>query len=495
MIGVGAETWLILCIALPFTLAVAAYVVGPRANLYVAWLAGLAIPLASAGLCYGVVTEGAIRYAVGGWDQPLGIALHADVLSGLMVLLSAVVGLVTCLYGHRYLGGADDASSRSYWPLWLMLWGALNALFLAGDAFNVYVTLELVTLASVGLVAMTGKAVSVRASFRYLILALAGSLAYLLGVALLYAQHGVLDLVMLGEQLGTDWASVAACAAVTVGLILKAALFPMHFWLPAAHGSAPAPVSAVLSALVVKASFYLVLRYWLDVFPASVTDVGSFVLSGLGAAAIIWGSVQALRTPRLKLLVAYSTVAQLGYLFLVLPLLRDAAQRDAVVTGLICLALAHGLAKAGAFMAAGAMQRVAGDDGMHGLRGVSVSTPVAVFAFALAGISLMGLPPAGGFGAKWVLLDASIASDNWLIAAIMLAGGLLAAGYIFRFIRVAFHTEEFAGSVVTRHRTLEWSAMALALAALLMGFLVEPISIWVANAGAAGTTQLAEVVP
>ena len=152
------------------------------------------------------------------------------------------------------------------------------------------------------------------------------------------------------------------------------------------------------------------------------------------------------------------------------------------MTGLICFALAHAFAKASAFLAAGSVMHSAGHDRIAELRGISVVLPVTVFAFAIAGVSLMGLPPSGGFGGKWILLNEAISTQQWLIVSVMLVGGLMAAGYIFRVIRIAFHTEATDTLSTPRSRSLEWAAMTLALAALAVGFGMEPLGDWLEQA-------------
>jgi len=492
--------WTVASVVVPLGLGLLAFVVGRRSHRFVAWAGGLTMPLVAAGLLAQVASVGTVRLELGGWARPLGIALQADALSALMVALSSVVGVFTCIYAREYFrtrnGATTSTSTNSkasfFWPLWLLLWGSLNALFVAADVFNLYVTLELATLASVGLVFLGRGSNAPSAGFRYLIVALAGSLGYLFGVGLLYAAAGSLDLELIGANLDPGWTATVAALVMTVGLMAKAALFPLHFWLPGAHSSAPAPVSAVLSALVVKASFYLVLRLWLDVFPG-ITP--AFLLQGLsllGAAAVIWGSIQALRTPRLKLLVAYSTVAQIGYLFLVLPLVVGVQDRLIAVAGILTFAIAHGLAKAAAFLTAGSIERSVGHDRIADLDGVGGVLPLSMFAFGLAGVSLSGLPPTGGFAAKWLLITSAIASANWFVVAVLLVGGLLAAAYVTRVLRAALGTE--APPEATPCPSLEWPAMALAVAALTLGFFVGPMTDLLAGQVGA-IVSIAQVAP
>ena len=257
---------------------------------------------------------------------------------------------------------------------------------------------------------------------------------------------------------------------MVLGLMLKTALFPFHYWLPPAHGGAPAPVSALLSALVVKASFYLILRLWLGPLNAVLPSF-AWLAALLGAAAIFWGSWQAIRAVKLKRLIAYSTVAQLGYLFLIFPLL---AGTGAVQAGLMQV-FAHGLAKAGMFAAAGVIIKATGQDTVAGLAGAVERLPVTMFAFGLAGITLMGLPPSSGFLAKWLIIDAALAQGHWIIVVVALAGGLLAAVYVFRILRQAFLLAPAGDAFMVVPRTLEWSAFALAAASVLLSFCAAPL--------------------
>lgn len=468
-------SWSVVCIFVPLVLAMVAYALGGRGTRLVAGVAAAGMPAAALALLLQVARLGSVRYQIGGWGSPLGIELYADGLSVLLVVMTAVIGSAVSLYALRYFASGQ----QSFWPVWLLVWGALNALFLSADLFNLYVTLELLSLGSVTLIALSPNTAALAATFRYLILALMGSLLYLLGVALLYAQFGTLDIQMLGQEPIVTPAVLAAQIAMTLGLLLKTALVPLHFWLPAAHSAAPAPVSAVLSALIVKASFYLLVRLWLDVFaePASIAIDQLFGL--LGAAAIVWGSLQALRAERLKLLIAYSTVAQLGYLFLLFPLSRHADTAELALSAVVLFALSHGCAKAAAFMAAGAVMKTQGHDRIAELGGVAVRLPVAMFAFALAAVSLMGLPPSGGFSAKWLLLQAAFASGQWVWAVVIVLGGLLAAGYLFRVLRRCFQDcphDEAAGEADPASPRLAAPALALALIACGLGFFGGPIA-------------------
>jgi len=455
-----------------------AFVLGPGRGARLA-IGALALQTLLALQLAAQLVEGGTRaYAVGGWGAPLGIDLYVDGLAAVMLLLTQAVALPLAVYARGYFA-ATPKGRELFWPISGLMLAALNALFVSADLFNIYVTLELLGLAAVGLVAIAGGTAPVTAALRYLLATLLGSGAYLLGVALIYGMYGSVSIEVLAPRItdGAPFAITLAAALMLAGLLLKTALFPFHFWLPPAHGGAPAPVSALLSALVIKASFYLVLRLWLDLFAPLATVAAAQLLGVLGAAAILWGSWLALMQTRLKMLVAYSTVAQIGYLFLLFPLATLVAPgaADSALQGGTMQAMAHGLAKAAMFAAAGSMIVATGRDDISRLGGVGVRLPLTLFTFGLAGVTLMGLPPSGGFSAKWLLLQAALDSGQWWWIAVMIVGGLLTAAYVFKVLRRAFLPVAEGDRVTAVPRALEFSAFALALASILLGLFGAPL--------------------
>ncbi|PSF13037.1 hydrogenase 4 subunit B [Marinobacter shengliensis] len=445
----------------------------------VTWLGILVQVLVSLGLWAAVASDGGFLYLLGGWQAPLGIELRVDGLAVTFVLLTALVAAACGWHASIYLDPGKPWH-RYFWPLFWFLWAGLNAVWLGGDLFNLYVGLELISLAAVGLVALGGQADALRAAIRYLMAALLGSLAYLLGVALIYGQFGTLSLAGVTELINSgDVQSGLTFPLILMllGLALKTALFPMHGWLPPAHGIAKSPVSALLSALVVKASFYIAARLWLDLGG----DLGGYALAQLigvlGSLAVIWGSWLAFRQAKLKQVVAYSSVAQIGYLFLLFPLtwgVTDAISQQAQ-QGITLQVVSHALAKAAMFLAAGNLIMSVGSNRVDALAGVSRFLPFSLFSFGLAGVSLMGLPPTGGFAAKWLLLQASLASGQWWWLGVLLAGGLLSAAYVFRVYRASFIEATDTDQFYHPSRSLEVIPMILALMSLGLGLVAEPV--------------------
>lgn len=467
-----ASSALVWTIAIPLAGAVLCFAL-PRFSrgLGIAALIALAAPV---WVCVqGVLTGGATVHHVGGWRAPLGIDLYLDGVAAILLAVSWFVGIGVSVHASAYFDGRK--TSQHFWPLWMLLLAGLNALFLSRDIFNLYVTLEIVGIAGVALVGLPGTRDALVAAMRYLLVSLLGSLCYLLGVALTYAEYSTLDQALLATRLADSPATHFSIAVMTGGLLLKAALFPLHFWLPPAHANAPAPVSALLSALVVKGSIVILVRLWTQVYPEVISPLAVQALGWLGAGAILWGSVQAIVQARLKMLVAYSTVAQLGYLFLVIPLFLAEERPLAAWTGCFYLLTSHACAKTAMFLAAGNVLRAVGHDRIRDLGAAAGVSPLSMAAFALAGLSIIGLPPSGGFIGKWMLLNAALGEDQWWWVMVIGAGGLLAAVYVLRCVVAVFSESEPDPNARAVPARMEWSAFAMGTAAILLGLASAPL--------------------
>jgi formate hydrogenlyase subunit 3/multisubunit Na+/H+ antiporter MnhD subunit len=424
-------------------------------------------------------TDGPLVYPLGGWAPPLGVALRADGPSVVMILITAVVICAIGVFARADFrtpaGSAEARAPFAFWVLLLAIWGALNMVFVGGDLFTLYVALELLTFSAVPLVSLDGRSEALQAALRYLLFALLGSILYLAGTVLLYGNYGTLDIVLLAERVHAELPTLVAAALMTVGLLAKTALFPLHLWLPPAHSSAPTAGSAVLSGLVVKGSFFLVVRLWFDVMHGLTGYASAQVLGAAGAAAILFGSVVALRQERLKLLVAYSTVAQIGYLFLMFPLAFGSAAAElkggsALAAGIV-QAISHATAKAAMFMSAGLIYASLGHDRIAGLGGLGRARPVSVLAFALGGVALIGVPPSGAYLAKDLLLHAAAESEQWWWAFVVQAGGVFTSSYVVLVLAhaLAAPVEAPRASQTYVPRTAEAAALVLALSSLLLG--------------------------
>lgn len=465
--------WMAAAVGIPLAAAAVTFVGGARLMPLLPLAAGLGTALSVGGLVREVWLVGAIRYPLGGWPPPLGIEWRADGLSIVFLGFTAVVALVVGLFAAGHLPRYEMRQTADrFWPPFLFLWGSLNALYVSGDIFNLYVTLEFSTLAALVLVTSAGKGPAIGAGLRYLLIAQVGSLSYLIGVGMLYAGFGALDIDLLDRRVTPTLPALAALVLMTTGLLAKSAFFPLHVWLPPAHATAPSPASALLSGLVVKAPYYVLLRLWLDLFDGIASDEARNLLGLLGAAAVVWGSLQALLQERLKLLIAYSTVAQLGYLLLVFPLWPEAG----ALLGVLLLAAAHACAKSALFLAAGLILGSAGHDRILGIGAAAERLPLTVFAMGIAGLSVMGLPPSGGFTAKWLLIGAAFTSGQWWWGLVPLGGGLLTAAYVFTILQPAFKPGRPSRQPAPVPRRLELTCLALAMASIGVGFLAVPLA-------------------
>jgi formate hydrogenlyase subunit 3/multisubunit Na+/H+ antiporter MnhD subunit len=302
-----------------------------------------------------------------------------------------------------------------------------------------------------------------------------GAILFLLAVGLVYLAYGRLDLAGLGALAGAgDGVLGAVLALVLVGMALKTALFPLHYWLPAAHANATAPASALLSALVVKASLYIMLRLFQHLVAPSELLVA--LIGGLGAAAMLWGGIQALRAPRLKLLVAWSTVAQIGLIFVAFARAGSEGAAESWKAAAM-LMLAHGVAKAAMFLAAGRIKDEVGHDEIARLDRSAVRPTLAQFTFALAAVSLIGLPPSAGFIGKWLLMEGAVAAGYWHWVAVTLIGTLISVA-VFSRVLVAFLRFDRLRGPVGEHQgwaLADAPPLLLALAGLGLGFAAAQI--------------------
>jgi formate hydrogenlyase subunit 3/multisubunit Na+/H+ antiporter MnhD subunit len=433
-------------------------------------VAGGLAALGTAGLGLWAVTLSPQFMVLGNWSIPLGLGWRLDGVAQSLIGVTAVVGGLVSVYAWL-----DKSLPPTFWGLWLGAWGAMNALFLTADVFHFYVTLELLSVASVSMVALTPGAGATRAAFRYLLVSLTGSMLFLLGVALLYGRYGVLDMTLLAEKMTPDWLSMLAFALMTVGLLAKTAVFPLHGWLPQAHAKALTAVSAILSALVIKAAFYGLMRLWLEVFAPLATVSASWVLGLLASAAIFWGGYQALKTSRLKRLVAWSTVAQVGVLVLALALVVQAKATSSVPSvhlwqGLVWLIAVHALAKAGWFLAAGTVQKRAESDYLAQIGFALHRSPISVVAMALAVISLAGLPFTMGFLGKWWLLSLAWELQAWAWLLVSLLGSLLTLAYGWRLLNLSLINRGLPQALHPVSVARDWVALFMALLGVLGGF-------------------------
>jgi len=409
--------------------------------------AGFVLALNLAGL-QRVLETGAVRYVVGGWPSSIGIELVLDPLSAFFTLLVAGIGLIVLVHSWHPVQSELEERSPTFYSATLLLLGAFSGIVLTGDLFNLYVFLEISALAGYALLGV-GTARAAVATFRYLILGTVGASFYLLGVGLIFMATGTLNMADLTQVVGITGLEplvVLGLVFIVAGVGMKMAMFPLHVWLPDVYSAAVTTSTSLIAPLGTKIAAYILIRILFFVLdPAEVAralPMGD-VLGILGAAGIVWGSIMAMAQQELRRMLAYSSVAQIGYIALGLGLGNALG-----FIGAVLHALNHAVMKSCLFMvcsnlrAAGRGLDIAGLD--HSLR---KSMPWSSLAFTVAALSMIGLPPTAGFFSKWYLLLGSVEEKAWLYVVVIIVSSLLNAVYFFRVIeRLYLAPHEAAGA-------------------------------------------------
>jgi multicomponent Na+:H+ antiporter subunit D len=394
-------------------------------------LANAALALLAALSVVALGREGS--FAMGGWDAPIGIRLHYDGLSSLMLLLVDGIALLVGLYSVEFM--TRYGSLARYYGLLLFMVTGMNGAVLAGDLFNLYVFIEIAGVASYALVAFGREAEDLEAAFRYAVLGSLASTLILTGVVLVYAVTGTLDLGHVAAGLADAGRSGPLHLAVGLflaGLALKAALAPFHAWLPDAHPAAPAPVSALLSGVFIKAiGVYVLARLVFNVLGPSAEILA--VLRWLGILSMVMGGLLALRQQDIKRLLAYSSIGQVGYVVVALGLGTPLG-----LAGALFHLVNHAVCKALLFLDAGAVERAAGTRDLRELGGLGRVIPVASRTSLIASLSISGVPPFGGFWSKLLIVVACIEAGQLGLAVAAVLFSVVTLGYQLRLQRDCF---------------------------------------------------------
>lgn len=379
---------------------------------------------------------GQITYAMGGWSAPWGIEYRVDFTNALLLVLITGLAAVVLPYARLSVEHeiGDQRAPMFYATLMLLTLG-LCGMAVTGDAFNVFVFLEISSLATYALIAMGRDRRALTASFTYLIMGTIGATFYLIGVGFLYVMTGTLNMADLAERLPelSDSSTVrTAFAMIVTGICLKLALFPLHLWLPNAYTYAPSAVTAMVAATATKVAVYLLIRFIYVIFGVEFSFVDeplASVLIPLAVIGLLSASTVSITQPDIKRMLAYSSVAQIGYIVLGLAM--------GTMTGLTAALLHmfnHGLMKGALFMALGAVAYRFGGTGIENMRGLARTMPLTFWAFVIGGLSLIGVPLTVGFISKWYLIVAAMELGWWPIVVVILAGSMLAVVYIGRVV-------------------------------------------------------------
>jgi len=383
-----------------------------------------------------ILSGNKVIYHLGGWQGPLGISLVIDGLSFFFSLIVLSLGLLVIIYSipERHYG-------RTYYFLLLISLSSMIGISYTADIFNMYVFYELLSLVVYLLIAYNKKGMALRASFNYLIMGGVGLSFFLLGIGFLYTMTGTLDIYHIAERLPAAFDSsmkmvIMSFVLIATGIGIKIAVFPLHGWLPDAHSMAPSPISALLSGITVEIGIYCLIRVIYSVFSAemfSIIGSSHTILIVLGVVTLLFGAGMALAQADLKRLLAYSTINQIGIIFIGLGIGTELG-----LTGALFHVLNHAIMKGALFFCAGIMIAEAGTREVQGFSGFGRKQPAITFAFTIASLGMIGIPPVNGFMSKWLICLAAVEAGYAVLAVIILMASAITAAYYFRVIQVLF---------------------------------------------------------
>jgi len=352
-------------------------------------------------------------YFVGKWAPPLGITLVSDSISTLLLLVVNAVGLLSLLYAFQYM--EMYTSKIRFYSLFMLMVAGMNGVVITGDMFNLFVFLEIATIASYALVGFGCEHEELEASFKYMVLGCVSSTIILLGVAILYGSFGTLNMADLANLIsvhGVNKPVLFAEALFIMGFGLKAAMVPFHAWLPDAHPSAPAPISAMLSGVLIKAcGIYAIIRISYHVI--GMTDLIHIILMSLGLLSMVVGVLLAVGQWDFKRLLAYHSISQMGYVMVGIGL----ATPLGILGGLFHL-MNHAIFKSLLFLCSGAIEYSTGTRNLKEMGGLFKRMPVTSSSCSIASLSISGIPPFNGFWSKLIIIIALVQAEYYAIAVI-----------------------------------------------------------------------------
>ncbi len=411
------------------------------------------------------------HHFVGGWKPPVGIPMIIDPLSLLLLLIINGVGFCSALFSIRYM---DQYTGRgSYYGLLLLMIAGMNGVAITGDLFNLYVFLEIAGIASYALVAFGCEAEELEASFKYAILGSLASLIFLLGLAVLYLDYGTVNMAQLAQRLtiaGKGNLEHFALILMVAGLSLKSALVPFHAWLPDAHPSAPAPVSAMLSGVLIKAiGVYALVRVVFNVFGFN-TGL-SYLLLTLGVLSMIGGVLLAIGQWDYKRLLAYHSISQIGYVILGIGLGTPLG----ILGGLFHL-LNHAAFKSLLFLTAGAVEYRTGTRDLKEMGGLREKMPVSAGSSLVGSFSIAGVPPFNGFFSKLIIIIACVQAKHYGLAGAAVVVSILTLASFMKVQRYGFFGElkERWEKIKEVPISMQVAMLLLALACLGLSLLILP---------------------
>jgi len=387
-----------------------------------------------------VIEQGTIRYWLGGWRPPWGIEYRVDHFNAFMLVLVSSLALITTVYARRTVESELPDRLGLFWSLYLLLITGLFGIIVTGDMFNLFVLLEVASLSSYSLIAI-GKGRATIASFRYLIIGTIGASFYLIGLGYLYIMTGSLNMENLRVLLPPLYSTTAVQAAfvfILIGFGIKIALFPLHAWQPDAYTYAPSAVSIIIATAMAKTSTYALIRIIFSVFTLEfITDFLPLfdILCWIAAIAIVAGSVVAIGQHNLKKMLAYSSIANVGYIVLAIGL---APFTPFGLTPALMHILNHAVIKGSMFMVACAFIYKLDLWDIRKFEGLGRKMPYTCFAMILAALAMIGMPPSAGFVTKWYLILAALDAKKYWFVAVIFFSTLLMIIYFWRVVEIMY---------------------------------------------------------
>ena len=460
-------TVIILFIALPLTMAVVTQVLAHQRPALSDWLTNATL-LALAFISFYSVGKYGL-YHMGGWATPIGIDLRLDPLSSLLLIVVNVVSLAAGLYSVEYM--RSYTSKTHFYGLFLLLVTGMNGVVLAGDLFNLYVFLEIAAIASYALVAFGCAHEELEASFKYAVLGTVSSTFILIGITFVYAVTGTLNMAQIAARItdiGMTPPLVLAFGLFICGFSLKAALVPFHAWLPDAHPSAPAPVSAMLSGVLIKAiGIYVLARLIFNVFGVGQGELA--VLRWLGVISMVVGALLAAGQTDIKRLFAYSSISQMGYIALGLGLGTPLG-----LVGALYHLTNHAVFKSLLFLNAGAVEQATGTRDLDELGGLNRTLPVTGATSLVGSMSIAGIPPFNGFWSKLIIILAVVEAGFMGFAVVAVAVSIVTLVYQLKVQRHAFFAtpKDLLTTWRREPRLMSLAMVVLAFGCIALSFLV-----------------------
>jgi multicomponent Na+:H+ antiporter subunit D len=471
-------------ILVPLTTAALGFATWRRVRVQ-AWLSAIgavALLASTSALLLALRARGVIVLQVGSWPAPYGITLVADGLGGLMALLAGIVGLAVVVYSFDEISVPQRA--LGYHPLVHVLLAGVCGAFLAGDLFNLYVWFEVLLIASFVLLALGGRREQLKGGLHYVTLNLVSSALFLAGAGIVYGMAGTLNLADLSLKLaGTGHPGLVTTAALLflVAFGIKAAVFPLFFWLPASYHTPPAAVSALFAGLLTKVGVYALLRVFTLLFRQDLEFTHAAIVL-VAAATMVSGVLGAASQAHVRRILAFHIVSQIGYMLLGLGLFVPLA-----VAGSVFYVAHHIIVKTNLFLLGGVVARVGGTEELGRLGGLWVRRPLIAALFLIPALSLAGVPPLSGFHAKLLLVRAGLEEGRWIVVAVALGVSLLTLYSMSKIWNEAFAKPQPAALPVSsssRSLTLRLAPIGV-LAALTVAIGLVPGPLFALSADAA----------